>query len=149
MRSTETSSNPLVRRGVPWSTDLVIAAAAVICTMVMWLCTVQLGGVDLVVAIDNEVRHISGVAVALSAGMAAILGLIALRALERLTPKALLIWTSVAVVGAALSVLGPLSATSTEAAGTLLGMHGVVAAVVLVGAWRSRRHPAVRGRGGV
>ena len=143
MWSTETSANSTVRRGVPWSTDLVIAAAAVICTMVMWLCTVQVGGVNLAVVNDNEVRHVSGVAVALSAGLAAILGLIALRGLERLTPKALPIWTSVAVVAVALSALGPLSATSSEVAGTLLGMHGVVAAVVLAGAWRSRR-PAIR-----
>ncbi|MGA9748381.1 MAG: DUF6069 family protein [Nocardioides sp.] len=139
MSSTETSMTSTVRRGVPWSTDLVIAAAAVICTTVMWLCAVQLGGVNLVVALDDEVRHISGVAVALSAGVAAILGLIALRGLERLTPKALHVWTAVTVVVAALSALGPLSAPSSEVAGTLLGMHGVVAAVVLVGAWRSRR----------
>lgn len=143
MWTTETRPKSAVRREVPRSTDLIIAAAALVCTMVMWWCSVPLGGVDLAVENDNEVRHISGVAVALSAGGAAVLGLIALRGLERLTSKALLIWTSVAVVAVALSALGPISATSPEVAGTLLGLHAVVAVVVIAGAWRSRR-PAAR-----
>lgn len=138
MSSTETMSKSTVRSGVPWSTDLVIAAAAVICAMFLWLSAVQLGGVDLVVGSDDEVRHISGVAVALSAGVAAMLGLIALRGLQRFMSNAIQVWTGVVVLVTALSALGPLSATSSDVAGTLLGMHGVVAAVVLVGAWRSR-----------
>ncbi len=139
MSSTTKTAGPAARSGVPWTTDLAITAAAVICAMVMWLSTVHLGALDPVVVIGDEARHISGAAVAVSAAVAAIAGLIVLRGLERFSSRALNAWTVISVAVAAISALGPLSATSTEARGALLGWHGVVAAVVIVGARRSRR----------
>ena len=139
MLSTTKTAGPPVRPEVPWTTDLVIGGAAVICAMVMWLSAVQVGGVDLVVAIDNETRHIRGISVALSAAAAALVGLIVLRGLERFSATALRTWTLIALAVATFSALGPLSAASADAKGTLLGLHGVVAAVVIVGARRSRR----------
>lgn len=137
--STSTKAANPIRSGAPWANDLAIIAAAVICAMVMWLCAVQLGDVDPVVVIGDEARRISGASVAFSAAIAAFIGLLVLRGLERLSSRALQAWTVIAIAVAALSALGPLSATSSDTKGTLLGLHGVVAAVVIVGARRSRR----------
>lgn len=127
------------RIGVPWSTDLVTVGAAVVCATVMWICTVRLGSVDLVVEVDGSVRRVGGAAVALTALVAAALGIVALRALERLTPRGLQIWTALAVAATTVSALGPFSAQDRTATGTLLGLHAVVAVVVIVSAHMSRR----------
>jgi hypothetical protein len=138
MSSTTTRAGPGARTDVPWATDLVVTGAAVICALVMWLTAVQMGGVDPVVAINNEPRRISVVSVVVSAAVAALVGLSVLRCLERFSPRGIRIWSVFALGVAALSALGPLSVTPVETRGTLLGLHGVVAAVVIVGARRSR-----------
>ena len=143
MPSTARTADPAVRNHIPWATDLVITGAAVICAMVMWLAAVQLGDVDPVVAIDDEARRISGASVAVSAAVAALVGLIVLRGLERFGSRGLRAWTVIALAAAALSALAPLSVTPVETRGTLLGLHGVVSAVVIVGARRSRRSSGI------
>jgi len=137
MMSTQTTTRPQSR--VPWTSDLVVVGAATVCALVLWVTADVFGGVDLLVRSGDDVRRIGGVAVGVSAALAALVGLLVLRGLERLTRHALGVWTGLAVVVLALSVLGPLGATSTAATGTLLGLHAVVAAVVLVSAHRSRR----------
>lgn len=124
---------------VPWSTDLVIVAAAVISALVAWLFMARLAGVELTVSAGNTTQEVGGLAVALTATAAALAGVAGLRVLERLTPRALPIWTVAAVLLAVGSVLGPLSATTAVAAATLIGLHAVVAVVVIVAARRSRR----------
>lgn len=122
-----------------WNTDLVIVAAAVVCALITWAFATQVGGVDLQVLTGGERRTVDAVAVILIAALGGLAGMLTLRVLERFTPKALPIWLAIAVVVALLSMLGPLAATSPAAAGTLVALHGVVAAVVIVGAVRSRR----------
>lgn len=124
---------------VPWSTDLVIVAAAVVSALVAWLFMARLAGVNLTVATGDTVQDVGGLAVAVSAGVGALVGVVGLRGLERLTPQALRIWTAVAVLVAVGSLLGPLSATTVTATATLIGLHAVVAGVVIVAARRSRR----------
>lgn len=123
----------------PWSTDLVSAGAAVVCALVTWFCTAYLAGLDLAVRRGDEVQQISGLAVALTAAVVSLGGLSVLRLLERLTPRALTIWTVLAVVVTLVSFLGPFGATTTAATGTLLSLHAVVAAVVIASARASRR----------
>lgn len=127
------------RQRVPVGTDLVIAGAAVLCALIVWSLTAWLGGITVVVNTGSGTQSIGGVAVAVTAAVAALVGLVVLRLLERVTGKALTIWTVVAVAVALLSLFGPLAATSVAATGVLLTLHGVVAAVVIVGAVRSRR----------
>jgi hypothetical protein len=131
----------------PWTTDLVGVGAAAVCAMVTWVFTVQLADLDLIVEAGGEVQRVTGWAVALTAGVAALIGYLALRVLERLTPRALGIWTVLAVVMTLVSFLGPLSATSAAATGTLIALHAVVAAVVIASARSSRRRRRPRGGG--
>ncbi len=123
----------------PWTTDLVAVGAAVVCALVTWFCTVHLADLELTVERGSDVQRIGGGAVAVTAGLAALIGLASLRLLERVTSRSLGIWTVLAAVVTALSLLGPLSATSTAATGALLSLHGVVAAVVIASAHASRR----------
>lgn len=130
------------RRGsaVPWRVDLVTAGAAAVCALVLWAAVTLLGGVDLLVrAGDGQVREVGAVAVALVAALAGLVGLGVLRLLERHSPRALRTWTWLSVVVLAVSLLGPLGATTAAGTGTLVALHAVVAAVLLVAAHRSRR----------
>lgn len=126
-----------------WTNDLVIVAAAAVCALITWAFAAPLGGVDLEVVTGDEQRTVDGVAVAVVSVLAALVGILALRILERSTDRALGVWTVIAVVVALVSLLGATAAASPAAMGTLMALHGVVAAVVIVGAVRSRR--AVRG----
>lgn len=136
-----------VRRGPPWWLDLVIGGAAVVCALITWL-PARVAGADLTVRDGTPVGHqVTGPAVALAAAVAAAVALSALRILERITPRALRWWIGLGLlVLIASALLGPLGATSKVGVGTLLGLHAVVAAVVLVGGWRAhRRVSTVRG----
>ena len=86
---------------------------------------------------------ITGAAVICAMVMWLAAGLIVLRGLERFGSRGLRAWTVIALAAAALSALAPLSVTPVETRGTLLGLHGVVAAVVIVGARRSRRSSGI------
>lgn len=127
------------RGRVPWSTDLVIVVAAVVSVLVAWLFMARLTGVELTVSTGDTVQDVDGLAVVVAAAAAALAGVAGLRVLERLTSKALPIWTVVAVLLAVGSVLGPLSATTAAATATLIGLHAVVAVVVIAAARQSRR----------
>ncbi|WP_109472790.1 DUF6069 family protein [Ornithinimicrobium cavernae] len=124
---------------VPWSSDLVAVGAAMICALVMWLCVALWGGVELDVVTGGDVRRVGGVTVVTTAALAGLAGVGLLRTLERLTPRALRIWTVIAVAVALVSALGPLSARTPAATGTLLGLHAVVAVVLIVAVHRTRR----------
>ncbi len=132
----ETAPRPTTRG---WSTDLVGAAAAVGCSLVTWAIATQVVGVELTVEVREEVRRVSGPAVAIAAAGSAILGFLTLMILERITPYALSLWTALAIGFLAVSLLGPAAGTTSSARGTLIALHGVVAAVVLATAHRSRR----------
>jgi hypothetical protein len=137
-RMTELSAT-IRRPARTWTNDVVTVAAAVVCALITWALATQLGGVALEVRDASGLRPVDGVSVAVVAALAALLGVLSLRLLERLTPKALPIWLGVATAVALFSLLGALAATSPAAVGTLMALHGVVAAVVIVGLGRSHR----------
>lgn len=146
MQNTPPRTGAAQRHEVPWSNDLVAVGAAVVCVVVMWLCLSVWAGVDLTVSFEGAVREVSGVAVVMGATVAGLLGVLALRLLERTTPRALRTWTIIAGAVALLSVVGPMSATTAAVAGVLLGMHAIVAVVLIVSLHRNRRwvRPATR-----
>jgi Family of unknown function (DUF6069) len=127
----------------PWSADLVGVAAAVVCAMVTWFFTVHLADLDLAVHRGGEVQQIGATSIVVTAGASALLGILALRLLERLTSAALTIWTTLAAVVTLVSLLGPFSATSGAAIGVLASLHTVVAAVVIAAAQSSRRRRGI------
>jgi hypothetical protein len=122
----------------PWSADGWGVVAAVVSAMVAW-GSARLADVELAVERGGDVQAIGGVAVALVAGVSALLGLTTLRLLERRTAMALPAWTGLAVLVTLVSLLGPLGATTAAGTGALLSLHGVVAGVVIAAAHSSRR----------
>ncbi|HET6562116.1 MAG TPA: DUF6069 family protein [Marmoricola sp.] len=142
MSSTDQNTRNPSRVGPPWSADLGGVVAAVVCALVTW-GSARLAGVEPAVERGGEVQEIGGAAVALVAGASALVGLTALRLLERSTSRALRLWTGLAAVVTLVSLLGPLSATTTAATGTLLSLHAVVAAVVIASAHASRRRRSI------
>lgn len=117
--------------------EIVAAVAAPICALVAWLLLVVVGGVELSVLMNGAVTAVGWAAVAITAAGAGLVGLLALRVLRRLTTHALVVWTALAALVLAGSMLGPLSATSLGALWTLVTLHSVVAAVVLAIGWRA------------
>ncbi|PRY59743.1 DUF6069 family protein [Glycomyces artemisiae] len=110
---------------------VVIAAAAA--ALLVWAVAAPLAGVDLTVPqgdTDLTVGPVLVIAAALAAGLAG-WGLLAL--LERATARGTRIWTIVAVVFLAVSLLGPLGAAGAAAVASLLCMHLAVGAVVITG----------------
>jgi uncharacterized protein DUF6069 len=128
-----------VRQGVPWRVDLATAGAAATCAVIAWLFVAVLPGVDLVVRSGGGTQTVGGVAVAVASAVAALVGMVGLRVLERFTSRALRPWTVLVVAVALLSLLGPLGAVTTTATLALVSLHAVVTAVVLAAGHRSRR----------
>jgi Family of unknown function (DUF6069) len=129
------------RRGVspPLSADGWAVVAAVVSALVAW-GSARVADVELAVERGGDVQEIGGVAVAVVAGVSALVGLAFLRLLERRTSKALPVWIGSAVSVTLVSLLGPLGATTAAGTGALLTLHGVVAGVVIAAAVASRRH---------
>jgi Family of unknown function (DUF6069) len=133
-----TEPRPTARR-VPWRVDAATAGAATVCALVAWLFVAVLPGVDLVVRAGAGTVTVGGPAIALTAAAAALVGMAVLRLLERLTARAVGLWSCLVVGAALLSVVGPLGAETVAATGALLTLHAVVTAVVLAAGRRSRR----------
>jgi Family of unknown function (DUF6069) len=129
---------PRTRR-VPWRVDLATSGAAAVCASIAWLFVAVLPGVALVVRTGAGTQTVGGVAVALSAAVAALAGMVALRVLERWSRRPVRAWTALVVLVALLSLLGPLGAVTTSATWALVSLHAVVTAVVLAAGHRSRR----------
>lgn len=134
----ETPSATSLPRRLARYPELVAAVAAPICALVTWLLLVVVGGVDLTVQLGGAVTSVGWVAVALTACVAGLVGLLALRLLRRITRRARGIWTTLAVLVLIGSMTGPLAATSQAALWTLVTLHGVVAAVVIAIGRRAR-----------
>jgi uncharacterized protein DUF6069 len=139
MNTTELAPPATTGGRTSWSTELVGAGAAVVCALVLWTTLVPLGGVDLSADLGGSVKQIGALDVGLTALGAGLIGLLALRVLERFTPKARTIWTVTALVVLVLSYAGAAMATSTAAMWSLIGLHTLVAAVVIAVGVRSRR----------
>jgi hypothetical protein len=112
-------------------------AGATAAAVVVWVAVSPVGGVVLDVRLNGAVQRVGlGAVVAASvlAGLAA-WGVLALS--ERRSPRARRVWTVVVLVGLAVSLSGPIGAAAGVACAlSLVGMHLVVAAVLLVGLGR-------------
>lgn len=139
MNPTATIPQATTGSRVSWSTELVGAAAAVACALVLWATLVPLGGLELAADMGGSVKRIGALDVGLTAFGAGLVGLLALRVLERFTPKALTIWTVTAIVVLVLSCGGALMAISTAAMWALVSLHTLVAAVIVAVGRRTRR----------
>ena len=133
MNPTATIPQATTGSRVSWSTELVGAAAAVACALVLWATLVPLGGLELAADMGGSVKQIGVLDIALTAFGAGLVGLLALRVLERFTGRAVTIWTVTALVVLVLSYGGALMAVSTAAMWALIGLHSVVAAVIIAG----------------
>ena len=115
MNPTATIPQATTGSRVSWSTELVGAAAAVACALVLWATLVPLGGLELAADMGGSVKQIGVLDIALTAFGAGLVGLLALRVLERFTGRAVTIWTVTALVVLVLSYGGALMAVSTAA----------------------------------
>ncbi|HMQ38031.1 MAG TPA: DUF6069 family protein [Micropruina sp.] len=123
----------------PWTTELMAAGAAVAAGLLGWLLLVPLGGIEIAANMGGAVKTVGALDIAITAFGAGVIGLLALRVLERLTARALTVWTVVAVAVLAVSFVGPAMAVSTPAMWALVGLHVLVAgAVIAVGRWSRR-----------
>ena len=139
MNPTATIPQATTGSRVSWSTELVGAAAAVACALVLWATLVPLGGLELAADMGGSVKQIGVLDIALTAFGAGLVGLLALRVLERFTGRAVTIWTVTALVVLVLSYGGALMAVSTAAMWALIGLHSVVGAVIIAVGVRTRR----------
>jgi hypothetical protein len=115
-------------------------AGATVAAVAQWALAGPAAGVALDVRLNGVVQHVGAAAVvaaSLLAGLAA-WGLLAL--LERRSQRARRTWTIVVVAALVLSLAGPLSsAIGTASMLSLIGLHLLVAIVLLIGLGRSVR----------
>lgn len=92
---------------------LLTVLAATAATLLGWVVAVPLAGVELAArGGDGAAQRVTPVAVAVSTLLAGLAGWASLALLERLTARARPVWTVVAVLVLALSLLGPVARAS-------------------------------------
>ncbi|MBA2953131.1 hypothetical protein GON03_02330 [Nocardioides sp. MAH-18] len=111
---------------------LVAVCAAGVAAGIWWLAT-GAASVDLRVGSGSDAREIGLGSVVLTALVVTLAAAGLLRVLERRTRHGVAIWTWASVVVLALSLAGPLGATTGAAGSCLAAMHLAVGAVVVVG----------------
>lgn len=115
---------------------LLAVPAATAGALLLWAAAVPLASVDLTV--DQAGTPLTvGPAMIAFAGLAvgfAAWGLLA--ALEKLTARAALVWSIIAAVVLAVSLTGPIAATTTAAMLVLMGMHIVTGGALIAGLLR-------------
>ncbi|QYJ03955.1 hypothetical protein KUV85_16785 [Nocardioides panacisoli] len=126
-----------VRARIPWSVVGVVTAAAALCAAVAWTAFVPFGGVELAVEQGGTRQEVGLPAVLATSVIAAAAGGALLRWWQGRSPRATRHWTVLALLVTLLSLLGPSGAVTAAAASSLLALHGVVAAVVIVGLRRA------------
>ena len=97
------------------------------------------GGVHLTVKSGDGTFEVGLISVLVTAAVVSVAGLGLLRFLERRDPRGLQAWTALACFVWAVSLLGPLGATSLSSGLALLSLHLVVGTALVVGARRRRR----------
>jgi len=116
-------------------------AGAVLAAAAVWTVAV-LAGADLLVSFGPGQPELSVTLpwVIMVSLLSALAGWALLSLLERVTPRAMTVWTVAAVTVAALSLAGPLSSTApvgTKA--SLIAMHLAVAGALILALRRTRR----------
>ncbi len=121
--------------------DVAIGVAATLAALGVWLAWTGLGGVDLTVLSADAVREIGAGSVAVTTLVVSGAGVLLARLLESWVPHGLRWWTVAASAVWALSMLGPLGATTAEAGLGLTALHAVVGSMVVFGVRRVHRAP--------
>jgi hypothetical protein len=121
--------------------DLAIGVAATVSALGLWLAWTQLGGVDLRVRSADDIREIGAASVAVTAPVVSGAGVLLVRLLDSWVPRGLRWWTVAACAVWAISMLGPLGATTASAGLALVSLHVVVGAIVVFGVRRVHREP--------
>lgn len=118
---------------VPVRMDSVVVAVAVVVACGFWSFWTQVVGVDLTVRAASGTQSIGAPAVLATVLVVSLFGVGLLRVLEARTRRGVRTWTIVALCVYAVSLLGPLGATSAAAWLVLTGLHTVVAGVLVLG----------------
>ena len=136
MMTTQVDERPTAQR-VPVRIDVKVGAIAVVVAVAVWSAWTGIAGLDLVVRGGRTVGLASVLATTL---VVSALGVSLLRLLEARTVNGLRTWTVVAASVLAVSLSGPLGATTLAAGLALVSLHLWVAAVLVVGLRRVRRN---------
>lgn len=111
--------------------------AAVAAALLVWLIAGPVAGADLSASTGSGVQEIGAVHVIAVAALMGLAGWALLAVLERRTERAARTWVFVALGVLLVSLLGPLGAETLGGALTLVALHLVTAAVLIVGLTRS------------
>lgn len=123
-------------------TDGGVVLLAVGLAMVAWTVLTQLAGIALTVRSGSGTMGVNLVSVVVTVVVVGFAGASLLRLLERRTAWGLRNWTRVAVVSLAVSLVGPLGASTLAAGLALTALHLVVGGTVIGGLRRT--HAAAR-----
>ncbi|MFF0371735.1 DUF6069 family protein [Micromonospora sp. NPDC005087] len=116
-----------------------VAAGAILVATAEFAILHSAAGVDLAAGTGNATRQITVAAVVVAAAVAALAGWALLALLERLTNRARVWWTSIAVAALLLSLLaGPPSGVGGEVKAALALLHLSVGVVLILGLSRPR-----------
>ncbi len=123
------SAVPHIKQGRPRA---LCAAGGALAAALAWIVEVPLLGIHL--NFRFGAGHAQTIAIGQVIGIAlaaSLLGWLLLTLLERRTPRARLLWTTIALAALAASLALPLAATTTSAVTGLIVMHLTVGAVVI------------------
>jgi hypothetical protein len=122
-----------------------VVAGAVLATVLVWMIGEPLLGHDLVViSPDQPAMDLGAAEITFVAAASSLLGWAALAVLERITARALTIWTIAALVVLAVSFVPFAGVEASGGSKVVLALtHVAVAAVLIPGLWRTsgRRTP--------
>ena len=121
-------------RRAPAIGDVGIVVAATVVALGGWLAW-QVAGVDLTVRSADQVREVGAGSVGVTAVLASLAGVGLIRLLNR-RGSGLSTWTVIAGVVWAVSMLGPIGATTLAAGLGLASLHLLVGAMVMFGVRR-------------
>ncbi|MFE9193532.1 DUF6069 family protein [Micromonospora sp. NPDC007208] len=111
-----------------------VAAGAIVVAVAEFALLHSAAGVDLAVRSASSTRQVTVTAVVVAAAVAALAGWALLAALERLTNRSRVWWTSIAVAVLLLSlVVGPPSGVGGGAKATLALLHLSVGVILILG----------------
>lgn len=122
---------------------LAAVGGAIVAALAVWFVAEVVLGLDLrqpAASVGTQTESIDAVHVVISAAVGSLAGW-ALLAAERLTARPRRVWTAIAVVALVVSLGGPLSGSGITTSNrlTLVLMHVVVAAVVILALGRTAR----------
>jgi hypothetical protein len=124
--------------GRSWRDDLPVAAVAAGAAALIWVVA-RVASVDLDVRSGGSTQPVGVFAVAIAPVVATLAAGALLRGMTRRTFRAQRRWTGLSIAVLALSLLGPVSATTLGAGLVLAAMHVVVGAVIVGGLTRKGR----------